>query len=431
MEESDENPVGAALERSRSTERVGSPARRRLPAGRLPGGPGFAAAWLASGTLLVAASVAAAPIAPGQASRHLGRDVEVEGEAQSVVCSPMACLLSFEAGFSGLVVAIPGDAVAAFPDPESTYEGRRVRVRGRVGERNGRPRIEIRDPRALSVEGGGSRPVASPGEAGRRIVSTKSSSRRAAAPEVAEGSVPGAPAGPAGLPGGLDAEAPEAPTPGERGGGSGITVVAPADPGGDARPVDGAEPVETSTRSRSRIVSGGPADGAGGSTSFAGGGRVRVEVAPPPAAPLSAADAAERFGLPSAQGGLDDGAEIGGAGEIALLRREVALLAERIAEVEGLLGELVDRLSGLEQIAAPAIAEQEARDASVGAPPPRRGSPALNRVRRGYSAKQVLRVLGEPLHVESNPNGHFTWSYDGGRVVIIDAGGIVVSAAGF
>jgi len=424
MDETHRTPVGVARERGRSTDAAVSPAR-----GRLPAGPGFLAAWLASGTLLVAAAAAAAPIAPGQALQNVGRDVEVEGEAQSVVCSPMACLLSFEAGFSGLVVAIPGDAVAAFPDPESTYEGRRVRVRGRVGERNGRPRIEIRDPRALSIEGGVSRPAASPGEAGRRIVSTRSSTRRAAPPAVVEGPTPGVPAAPAGLPGGLAAEAPDGAAPGKREGG--VTVVAPADPGGDARPIDDVEPVETSPRSRSRIVSGGPADGAGGTTSFAGGGRVRVEVAPPPAAPLSVADAAERLGLPSAQEALDDGAEIGGAGEVALLRREVTLLAERLAEVEGLLGDLVDRLSGLEQIAAPAIAEQEAREASVGAPPPRRGSPALNRVRRGYSAKQVLRVLGEPIHVQSNPNGHFTWSYDGGRVVIIDAGGIVVSAAGF
>ncbi|MFM7142257.1 MAG: hypothetical protein ACKO2K_10145, partial [Alphaproteobacteria bacterium] len=72
--------------------------------------------------VLAAGAATAAPIAPSQASRHVGQSVDVVGNAESVVCSPMACLISFEAGFSGLVVAIPGDAVAAFPDPEATYE---------------------------------------------------------------------------------------------------------------------------------------------------------------------------------------------------------------------------------------------------------------------------------------------------------------------
>jgi hypothetical protein len=39
--------------------------------------------------------------------------------------------------------------------------------------------------------------------------------------------------------------------------------------------------------------------------------------------------------------------------------------------------------------------------------------------------------MGEPLHVESNPNGQYTWTYEGGRAVTIDARGVVLSAVGF
>src|SRR5581483_10582692 len=81
-------------------------------------------AVLAVVALLSAASPASAGqvVAPSDALSHVGESVVVEGHVDSVVCSPQACLLSFEPGFSGLVVAIPGDAVGAFPDPDATYE---------------------------------------------------------------------------------------------------------------------------------------------------------------------------------------------------------------------------------------------------------------------------------------------------------------------
>ncbi len=69
---------------------------------------------------------------------------------ESVACSPQACLLSFEPGFGGLIVAITGPVAARLPDPKGTYEGRRIRARGVVGERGGRPRIEVLD--AASIE---------------------------------------------------------------------------------------------------------------------------------------------------------------------------------------------------------------------------------------------------------------------------------------
>lgn len=404
---------------------------------------GVLRALVAAGALasLPVPSAAGAAISPGQVSKHVGESVEVVGIAESVVCSPMACLLSFEAGFAGLVVAIPGDAVGSFPDPETTYEGKEVRVRGRVAERNGRPRIEVRDPGSISLRGGGASrsAAATGGEPARRIVSTRSTVARpepVADAEVARAHADGT-AADGGLPGGLEAEAPS--TAGPRGGmvgtaggveqqgaRSGRGAAASADP---VLPDPGGADPATPARSRSRLVPSGI--GAGGSSSSAGG-RVRVEVAPPAPAGLSAADAAERLGLPADTVAIDDGAPLGGGGELALLRQEIAALVERLGEIEGAIGNLADRLAGLEDLAAPAIAERQARAESVGAPPlPASGSPGLHRVRRGFSAKQVLRLLGEPLQVEGNPNGHYTWRYEGGRVVTIDPGGVVVSAAGF
>ncbi|HZR80715.1 MAG TPA: hypothetical protein VFD92_06440 [Candidatus Binatia bacterium] len=101
-------------------------------------------------------------VAPSDALSHVGESVVVEGHVDSVVCSPQACLLSFEPGFSGLVVAIPGDAVGAFPDPDATYESRRVRVRGTIGERGGRPRMEVRDPTAIELADGSGAPPPRP-----------------------------------------------------------------------------------------------------------------------------------------------------------------------------------------------------------------------------------------------------------------------------
>jgi hypothetical protein len=90
----------------------------------------------------------------------------VDGTVNAAVCSPQACLLSFAPNFSGLVVAIGGADVGRFPPVKQAYEGQRVRVHGTVGERNGKPRIEVAAPAAIEVvptsaeQGAGAKPVA-------------------------------------------------------------------------------------------------------------------------------------------------------------------------------------------------------------------------------------------------------------------------------
>ena len=103
--------------------------------------------------MALAVAPCAHAMAPDEAARRIGQEVTVEGEVPTVVCSPLACLLSFTTDYSGLVASIPGDAIDRFPPPRETYGGRLVRVTGTVVDRNGKPRIEVSDPSKLQVIG--------------------------------------------------------------------------------------------------------------------------------------------------------------------------------------------------------------------------------------------------------------------------------------
>ena len=294
-------------------------------------------------------AAAATAIRPADAAKHIGEEAVVEGPVESVVCSPLACLLSFEPGFSGLVVAIPGSELSRFPDPRATFEAQRVRVRGTIIERNGRPRIEVSDPGAIT------KLVA--GESASTIVSTPADPPEVAAAKRARMLPP-------------------------------VTVPEPA-------------------------------------------------TAPVSAPRLSAEDAAARVGIdpPStaARGRAPaEGTEIGVATELRLLRGEIAGLVERVAALEDQLAEADERL---------AYAEGAIAAAGVEPPPDVRGPPSyvvsgelrpsMHRVRRGWRAERVIRLLGEPLRVTGNPPGPFTWYYDEGRAVTVNEHGLVVSAIGF
>lgn len=105
--------------------------------------------------------VHAAVLRPEDTASHVGEEVTVEGQVESVVCSPLACLLSFSTDFSGLVASIDGGDVPRFPPPRETFTERRVRVQGTIVERNGRLRLDLRDPAQISVlDASGGAPVA-------------------------------------------------------------------------------------------------------------------------------------------------------------------------------------------------------------------------------------------------------------------------------
>lgn len=312
------------------------------------------------------------PLSPRQAAARIGEEVVVRGHVDRVVCSSRSCLLSFEPGFRGLVVAIPAGLRAELPSPREAFEGRSVEVRGVVEARSGRPRLvlgEASDIRRLALSVGvlESRTIERPGGLDRSRAAA-ASQPVAAASESARRSRLGA------------------------------TIRALE---GEENPRSGAAPAGLEALAR-RVAA------------------IEERLAESmPAAPglLPLADGAA--GTPGREGGV---AALRQA--LADLEREVAALAEDV-------GELGDRLEAVEQALA-GRAEQEADVPRL--PPyvvPAFQPPSLNRVRRGWSAERVLRTLGPPERVVRAAGGSSVWDYGDGRSVTVDGRGRVVSAAGF
>ena len=68
--------------------------------------------------------------------------------------------------------------------------------------------------------------------------------------------------------------------------------------------------------------------------------------------------------------------------------------------------------------------------ASYGEPQPRPGYEALRTVKRGMSANEVRRLVGDPQIIEPSGNGWTTWSYGYGRSVSFDDRGRAQSLTG-
>jgi hypothetical protein len=64
-------------------------------------------------------------------------------------------------------------------------------------------------------------------------------------------------------------------------------------------------------------------------------------------------------------------------------------------------------------------------------PEARPGYESMRTVKRGMSAGEVRRLVGEPLNVVPGGNGWSTWLYEGGRSVSFDGRGRAQSVAGF
>jgi hypothetical protein len=321
-------------------------------------------------------------ISAADAAAHVGQEVTVEGDVPTVVCSPLACLLSFTADYSGLVASIPGDAQRAFPPPKETYAMHRVRVHGVVVDKNGRPRIEVRDPADLQViDGGGGRaPI---------VVNVPLSSDDGA-------DAGGAPA----------AAAPASP--------GGETILAEQSARAAPPPpvADVPLPADVPRRRASRVIDPGQI------TTHVAGQRE------PDERPRGESIVAR---LSGDAGG--DAATV----EASALRQEIAKLEEQNAALRDAVAALDQRLTALER-------GQSARFAGVGAVPMPEthdyvvstdDSNHLQRVTRGWSAERLLRAFGPPLNTVTEANGVMTWYYSNGRAVTLDARGRVVSSIGF
>lgn len=343
---------------------------------------------------LAATSARAQIVSPEEAGRHVGESVTVEGMVETVICSPLACLVSFTADYSGLAASIPGDVVSRFPSPRDTYANRRVRVRGTVVDRSGRPRIEVTDPAALQVVGGVSGGGAVTGERGPVVRVDPATSVVRVDPSAGGEAVPSEPAEPG--PAASDEPEPER-RPAE------VAVPPPPPPPAAPETADAAA-------SRSRVISPGVV------TSRVGG--------PRPAAPEPRGD--------SLVGRLNGGSADAAAVEARSLEQRVEQLQAENANLAALVQELEARLATLEQTGARGQGVNEAElpykpDYVVAG----ERSTRLQTVKRGWSSERLLRAVGPPLNTVTEANGYMTWYYANGRAVTLDERGRVASSVGF
>jgi len=110
----------------------------------------------------------------------------------------------------------------------------------------------------------------------------------------------------------------------------------------------------------------------------------------------------------------------------------VESLTERMVEMQARLETVVAALDERTQALMVAAANPPAP-----APPPTYAGPephpweAMRTVKRGMSAGEVRRLMGDPLNVVPGGNGWTTWLYDGGASVSFDGRGRAQSLAGF
>lgn len=101
----------------------------------------------------------------------------------------------------------------------------------------------------------------------------------------------------------------------------------------------------------------------------------------------------------------------------------------RLAELSQAMDERAAQLAQLQPL--PAEETPLPAEPSYGTPQPRPGYEALRSIKRGMTSDQVLRLVGEPLEVESGSGGAVTWYYGYGRSVSFDARGRAQSLVGF
>jgi len=99
---------------------------------------------------------------------------------------------------------------------------------------------------------------------------------------------------------------------------------------------------------------------------------------------------------------------------------------ERLATVLDRLADVTDRMA-----AAVQASQAPPAPASYGEPQPRPAYEALRTVKRGMSATDVQRLVGDPTSVESSGGGWTTWYYGYGRSITFDTRGRATALVGF
>jgi hypothetical protein len=127
--------------------------------------------------------------------------------------------------------------------------------------------------------------------------------------------------------------------------------------------------------------------------------------------------------------------------ELALDRFEqmltrVETLIERLAETQIRMEAAVAALESQEQAlmaaaANPTVIEVPVQPAGPMGPAQRPGWEVMRSVKRGMSAGEVRRLIGEPINVIPGGNGWSTWLYEDGSSVAFDGRGRAQSLVGF
>jgi len=99
------------------------------------------------------------PISWEDADKHVGEEATVEGRVVDVHCSQLSCLLAFEPSFNRFTAVVQARSFDTFPPDElpRRYQGKRVRVHGKIQSRDGKPEIMLESPDDIALAGGKSR----------------------------------------------------------------------------------------------------------------------------------------------------------------------------------------------------------------------------------------------------------------------------------
>src|SRR5262245_42071635 len=107
--------------------------------------------------LLFARLVVAAdePIPWDEADKHVGEDAMDEGRVVDVHCSQLSCLLAFEPSFNRFTAVVQARSFDVLPpdDLKARFNGKMVRVRGRITSRDSKPEIVVESPDAIGLAG--------------------------------------------------------------------------------------------------------------------------------------------------------------------------------------------------------------------------------------------------------------------------------------
>jgi hypothetical protein len=107
--------------------------------------------------LVAALSTAAADetIPWEEADKHIGEEATVEGRVVAVHCSLISCLLAFEPSFNRFTMVVQARSFDALPpdELERRYVGKRVRVHGKIEDRDGKPEIVVESFDAIRLAG--------------------------------------------------------------------------------------------------------------------------------------------------------------------------------------------------------------------------------------------------------------------------------------